>query len=102
MTRASPAEARTLAGLAKARASRGNISIHGTTEDYRNALTFAETLSGIDKKRTGIWGISYSGGHVLVTAAWIHAGIRNFNDSGGRWIPDHATRSRECAICAIE
>jgi hypothetical protein len=26
-------------------------------EDYRNALTFAETLSGIDNKRTGIWGI---------------------------------------------
>ena len=39
-------------------------------EDYRNALTFAETLSGIDKKRTGIWGISYSGGHVLITAAF--------------------------------
>lgn len=38
-------------------------------EDYRNALSFAETLPGIDHKRTGIWGISYSGGHVLVTAA---------------------------------
>ena len=72
-------------------------------EDYRNALTFAETLSGIDKKRTGIWGISYSGGHVLVTAALrFTPGIRNFNDSGGRWIPDHATRARGSAICAIE
>lgn len=38
-------------------------------EDYRNALTYAESLPGIDLKRTGIWGISYSGGHVLITAA---------------------------------
>jgi len=37
-------------------------------EDYRNALTFAEGLPNIDHKRTGIWGISYSGGHVLVVA----------------------------------
>jgi uncharacterized protein len=41
----------------------------GYCADDRNALTFAETLSGIDKNRTGIWGISYSGGHVLITAA---------------------------------
>lgn len=38
-------------------------------EDYRNALTFAETLEGIDASSLGVWGISYSGGHVLVTAA---------------------------------
>ncbi len=38
-------------------------------EDYQNALSFAETLPGIDLRRTGIWGISYSGGHVLIVAA---------------------------------
>jgi len=38
-------------------------------EDYRNALSFAETLSEIDHDRTGIWGISYSGGHVLILSA---------------------------------
>src|SRR5579883_534771 len=38
-------------------------------EDYRNALSFAETLPEIDKKRIGVWGISYSGGHVLVVGA---------------------------------
>jgi pimeloyl-ACP methyl ester carboxylesterase len=38
-------------------------------EDYRNALSFAETLPGIDATRIGIWGISYSGGHVLIVAA---------------------------------
>jgi hypothetical protein len=48
---------------------RQHINPWDQVEDYRNALTFAETLSGIDKNRTGIWGISYSGGHVLITAA---------------------------------
>jgi pimeloyl-ACP methyl ester carboxylesterase len=38
-------------------------------EDYRNALSFAETLPDIDKERLGIWGISYSGGHALILAA---------------------------------
>jgi cephalosporin-C deacetylase-like acetyl esterase len=38
-------------------------------EDYRNALSYAETLPQIDKGRIGIWGISYSGGHVLVVGA---------------------------------
>jgi pimeloyl-ACP methyl ester carboxylesterase len=38
-------------------------------EDYRNAISYAETLPGIAKDRIGIWGISYSGGHVLVVGA---------------------------------
>jgi len=38
-------------------------------EDYRNALSFARTLKGIDHDRTGIWGISYAGGHVIIVAA---------------------------------
>ena len=48
---------------------RQHINPWNQIEDYRNALTFAESLSGIDKKKIGIWGISYSGGHVLVVAA---------------------------------
>ena len=48
---------------------RQHINPWDQIEDYRNALTFAEALPGIDKRRTGIWGISYSGGHVLITAA---------------------------------
>jgi fermentation-respiration switch protein FrsA (DUF1100 family) len=48
---------------------RQHIDPWGQIEDYRNAISFAESLPGIDHKRTGIWGISYSGGHVLVTAA---------------------------------
>lgn len=38
-------------------------------EDYRNALSFAATLEGIDAERLGVWGISYSGGHALILPA---------------------------------
>jgi fermentation-respiration switch protein FrsA (DUF1100 family) len=37
--------------------------------DYRDAITFAETLPETDATRIGIWGSSYSGGHVLVVGA---------------------------------
>ncbi|HUZ37405.1 MAG TPA: alpha/beta hydrolase [Streptosporangiaceae bacterium] len=37
--------------------------------DYRHAITFAGTLPEVDAARIGIWGSSYSGGHVLVVAA---------------------------------
>jgi uncharacterized protein len=37
--------------------------------DYRHAITYAITLPETDASRIGIWGSSYSGGHVLVVAA---------------------------------
>jgi cephalosporin-C deacetylase-like acetyl esterase len=37
--------------------------------DYQNALSFLESRPDIDSKRLGAWGISYSGGHVVVLAA---------------------------------
>jgi uncharacterized protein len=37
--------------------------------DYRNAITYAQTLEGVDPDRVGIWGSSYAGGHVLVVGA---------------------------------
>ncbi len=37
--------------------------------DYRDAITFVGSLPEIDDTRTGIWGSSYSGGHVLVITA---------------------------------
>lgn len=37
--------------------------------DYKNAITFLETLSEVDNERIGAWGISYSGGHVLILGA---------------------------------
>ena len=35
----------------------------------RNAITFVQTLDGVDPERIGIWDTSYAGGHVLVVAA---------------------------------
>jgi fermentation-respiration switch protein FrsA (DUF1100 family) len=37
--------------------------------DYRTAITFGRTLPDVDPGRIGIWGTSYSGGHVLMVAA---------------------------------
>lgn len=37
--------------------------------DYRHAITYACTLPEVDSDRIGIWGSSYSGGHVLVVGA---------------------------------
>lgn len=48
---------------------RQEIHPESQIEDYRNAITFAAALDGIDATRIGIWGTSYSGGHVLVVAA---------------------------------
>lgn len=48
---------------------RGEITPHAQIDDFRNAITFAETLPGADPDRIGIWGSSYSGGHAIVVAA---------------------------------
>lgn len=37
--------------------------------DYRHAITWAESRDEVDADRIGIWGSSYSGGHVLVVGA---------------------------------
>lgn len=36
---------------------------------YRDAMTFVETLDGVDPTRIGLWGDSYSGGEVIVVGA---------------------------------
>ena len=38
-------------------------------EDYKNAISYVETRSELDSDRIGVWGISYSGGHVLIVGA---------------------------------
>ena len=37
--------------------------------DFSDAITYAQSLPEVDSKRIGIWGSSYSGGHVFVVAA---------------------------------
>ena len=48
---------------------RQHIDPWAQIEDYKNALSWLETRDEIDRHRLGVWGISYSGGHVLVVAA---------------------------------
>jgi uncharacterized protein len=48
---------------------RQEIDPWAQVRDYRNAVTFASTLPEVDPARIGIWGSSYSGGHVLVVGA---------------------------------
>jgi fermentation-respiration switch protein FrsA (DUF1100 family) len=44
-------------------------------EDYRNAISFMESRDDVDADRIGAWGISYSGGHVMILGA-IDARVR--------------------------
>jgi len=48
---------------------RQEIDPWAQVRDYRHAITFAKTLPQVDPQRIGIWGSSYSGGHVLVVGA---------------------------------
>jgi fermentation-respiration switch protein FrsA (DUF1100 family) len=48
---------------------RQEIDPWAQVRDYRHAITYAITLPEVDAGRIGIWGSSYSGGHVLVVAA---------------------------------
>ena len=48
---------------------RQEIDPWAQVRDYRHAITFARTLPEVDRERIGIWGSSYSGGHVLVVGA---------------------------------
>lgn len=48
---------------------RQEIDPWAQVRDYRHAITFARTLPEVDRDRIGIWGSSYSGGHVLVVGA---------------------------------
>ncbi len=47
---------------------RQEIDPWAQVQDYRHAITHAGTLPEVDA-RIGVWGSSYSGGHVLVVAA---------------------------------
>ncbi|MBI1262279.1 MAG: alpha/beta fold hydrolase [Rhizobiales bacterium] len=50
-------------------APRGHIVPAEQISGYRDAISHAQTMDEVDGNRIGIWGSSYSGGHVLVVAA---------------------------------
>lgn len=45
------------------------LSIAKQREDWKAAVAFARTLDGVDPDRVVLWGTSFAGGHVIVTAA---------------------------------
>src|SRR5919197_5464622 len=48
---------------------RQEIDPWAQVRDYRHAISYASTRAEVDAERIGIWGSSYSGGHVLVVGA---------------------------------
>jgi pimeloyl-ACP methyl ester carboxylesterase len=48
---------------------RQEIDPWAQVRDYRHAITWAQTRQEVDAGRIGVWGSSYSGGHVLVLGA---------------------------------
>jgi uncharacterized protein len=48
---------------------RQEIDPWAQVRDYRHAITWAQTRPELDGGRIGVWGSSYSGGHVLVLGA---------------------------------
>jgi pimeloyl-ACP methyl ester carboxylesterase len=51
---------------------RGLVDIALQLEDWRSAVAFARTIDGADPERVILWGTSFGGGHVMVTAADDH------------------------------
>lgn len=45
------------------------LDIGKQLEDWRSAVAFARTLPGVDPEAVVVWGTSFAGGHVVVTAA---------------------------------
>ena len=41
-------------------------------EDYRSAISYVASRPDLDAERIGVWGISYSGGHVIILSAVDH------------------------------
>ncbi len=48
---------------------RGEIDPIAQIRGYRDAITWLQERPGIDPDRIGVWGSSYSGGHVMVVGA---------------------------------
>jgi alpha-beta hydrolase superfamily lysophospholipase len=48
---------------------RQHIDPWAQIDDYRNALSYVERRPDVDSERLAAWGISYSGGHVLILGA---------------------------------
>jgi fermentation-respiration switch protein FrsA (DUF1100 family) len=48
---------------------RGSLFPLNEVEDFRNAISYLQHRADVDPERVGIWGVSFGGGVVLMTAA---------------------------------
>lgn len=48
------------------------LSIPAQLADWASAIAYARSLDGVDPERIALWGTSFSGGHVVMTAARDH------------------------------
>ena len=81
---------------------RQHVDPNAQIEDYRNAISFAETLDEVDSDRIGVWGISYSGGHALILGATdprVRCVVAQIPVVDG--LPQHATRARNDRLPAV-
>ena len=46
-----------------------HVNPYKQVADFRDAITYAGSLDEVDQDRIGVWGTSYSGGHVLMVGA---------------------------------
>ena len=45
------------------------LSVQAQLQDWQTAIDYARKCEGVDPDRIGLWGTSFSGGHVIVAAA---------------------------------
>jgi dienelactone hydrolase len=45
------------------------LSVKAQLQDWQSAINYARQCEGVDPDRIGLWGTSFSGGHVIVAAA---------------------------------
>lgn len=48
------------------------LDVYAQLADWKAAVMYARTLPGIDPERVVVWGTSFGGGHVIITAAEDH------------------------------
>lgn len=59
-------------------------------EDYRNAISYIQGEPGVDRDRIGIWGSSFSGGHIVTVSALdsrVKAAVGQVPAVSGRNVP---------------
>lgn len=78
---------------------RAEINWRDQIADYKNAITWTTAQKEVDPNRIGVWGSSYSGGHVMQLAAFdkrVKAVVSQVPVSGV-WNSYHSSKNAEAA-----